>query len=721
MEFQNNLQALSNESLPSVAQLGPSPDNTQQQQSTHDNPLQYPADSAVGTSNNLDLLWDWDWDRGADDFLPTTFFDTGHPLSDLWRTDTLHSSNVTIPTSDPRTCSISAQHMLVSEHAMTLRPLCERLPPVEPDFELSNNERLPIQEVGSGHSTEVQQPVSPSSPWNISVQAYALICNGLDPYRPILPSNFSIPSRRTLSRFFEAYFQEFHQHHPFLHIPTTVTSLLAPELILAIAAVGAFYRFEGAKGYILFIASKAIIMQHITVQHHPYDSRHSTNAPQSSASILSKRSNTAPQFSGSGRPQPDTSIPWFEARAKLQTMQALIIIMELASWSDNPMSREALGIASQLTILVREGGISIEDEIPEGTEWLEWIRREERRRTLFVAYVLFNMQSIAFNVPPMILNQDVRLCLPHCGSEWEATSSTQFMHLRHVYGHDERSFRGALEQILHGRNVHSIGPLSAFGNHVLIVGLVQQIFLERHVLRSVSSTIISLTPDSLKVYESAFQSWQLSWEATQESSLDPSSPKGPLGFDAAAMLRLAYIRLNANMGPIRDLMSKDPQCIAREFVCEDTLRLMRSPHLDRAILQCIHALSIPVRIGIPFVARSLALKRSIQHALCNLECAYLLSRWLGTVAEVVALEKIQSLREDERSLLGMIASLIRETDLASTLDKSEDDATSIRRMAASVVRLWADTFSGSHVFYIVDAIGTTLFVMADILEARLNE
>lgn len=69
----------------------------------------------------------------------------------------------------------------------------------------------------------------------------------------------------------------------------------------------------------------------------------------------------------------------------------------------------------------------------------------------------------------------------------------------------------------------------------------------------------------------------------------------------------------------------------------------------------------------------------------------------------------------------MIASLIRETDLASTLDQSEDDAMSIRRMAASVVRLWADTFGGSHVFYIVDAIGTTLFVVADLLEARLHE
>jgi hypothetical protein len=118
-----------------------------------------------------------------------------------------------------------------------------------------------------------------------------------------------------------------------------------------------------------------------------------------------------------------------------------------------------------------------------------------------------------------------------------------------------------------------------------MVGLVQQISLERHVLRSVSSRAISLGPDRLKSYEAAFRSWQQSWEATQESSLDPSSPKGPLGFDAAALLWLGYIRLNADMGPHRDLMSKDPQTIARAFVSKDALHLKRSSHLDRAVLQ----------------------------------------------------------------------------------------------------------------------------------------
>jgi hypothetical protein len=78
------------------------------------------------------------------------------------------------------------------------------------------------------------------------------------------------------------------------------------------------------------------------------------------------------------------------------------------------------------------------------------------------------------------------------------------------------------------------------------------------------------------------------------------------------------------------------------------------------------------------------------------------------------------LRQDENSVLGMVASLIRETDLASHLERSDDDARTIRRMAATVVRLWADTFSGSHVFRIMDTVGEALTLAASLLEQALH-
>ena len=41
-------------------------------------------------------------------------------------------------------------------------------------------------------------------------------------------------------------------------------------------------------------------------------------------------------------------------------------------------------------------------------------------------------------------------------------------------------------------------------------------------------------------------------------------------------------------------------------------------------------------------------------------------------------------------------------------------------MAATVVRLWAETFKGVHIFEIVRVIGETLSIVAELLEKRLE-
>lgn len=57
-------------------------------------------------------------------------------------------------------------------------------------------------------------------------------------------------------------------------------------------------------------------------------------------------------------------------------------------------------------------------------------------------------------------------------------------------------------------------------------------------------------------------------------------------------------------------------------------QLPPGPHLLPATLHATHALSIPVRLGVEYVARSHSFVWSIQHALCGLEFAVFLSKWL---------------------------------------------------------------------------------------------
>jgi hypothetical protein len=105
------------------------------------------------------------------------------------------------------------------------------------------------------------------SPLRISVVDHTVIKNRLDEFSSVLPNDFVFPSRHTLTRFLEGYISGFHEYLPFLHLPTLAPVEIAPELLLAILAVGAQYRFENNRGYALWYAAKAIAMEQIRRRH----------------------------------------------------------------------------------------------------------------------------------------------------------------------------------------------------------------------------------------------------------------------------------------------------------------------------------------------------------------------------------------------------------------------------------------------------------------------
>lgn len=648
------------------------------------------------------------WNNSNDiaDFLPASFFDTDFSLSDIWQTDNNRVNNSMATVSHTEQ---SGQDSIPrnADEPLSFISLPSRLPPLEPDSLSSRDERLPHNELDSPGGTDPVTDTETALPWNISALAYDRISAGIRTYDRILPTGFLIPSRHTISRYISGYFRGFHEHFPLIHPPTLKMDNVSPELLLAMVAMGAFCRVEKRKGYKLYLAAKAIIMHHLELR------------TRLSLTGLARGSSNHPRNKVSGSHA--TNIDGHEGTRTttsplgLQTLQSLVILIAMAMWADMPAVQDALSMGSQLAMLTREAGLGQPDEIVGRCAWSDWISREECRRTLFVSYTLLNLCSISFDVPPLILNQEIRLSLPHCNTEWVNTSAAEWQHTREKYGHTERQFQATLTDMMAGIDVHHEEPLSALGNYALINALIQSIYFERQ-----STTSHTIRLDIVKKFESALQTWQRSWEATAETSLDPESPRGPLGFNSAALLRLAYLRLNANLGPCRNLLSQDPQLIALLFTNNSPPLFTRSLHVDRAVLQCIHALSIPIRVGVAFAACIQSVNGSIQHPLCTLECAILLSRWLSIVSDVVQVSGLESLREDERKLLGMIASLIRETDWADTLESKETDSYCIRRMAATVVRLWAETFQGVHIFEIVRVIGETLSIVAETLEKNLE-
>lgn len=93
--------------------------------------------------------------------------------------------------------------------------------------------------------------------------------------------------------------------------------------------------------------------------------------------------------------------------------------------------------------------------------------------------------------------------------------------------------------------------------------------------------------------------------------------------------------------------------------------MYQSPHLEpthkltRAVLYSAHALSIPVKIGVNIVARNQAFIWSHQHALCALECAFVLSKWLIAVQHRIPRVPLD---EDESRLLVYITDMVVEAD-----------------------------------------------------------
>ena len=86
---------------------------------------------------------------------------------------------------------------------------------------------------------------------------------------------------------------------------------------------------------------------------------------------------------------------------------------------------------------------------------------------------------------------------------------------------------------------------------------------------------------------------------------------------------------------------------------------------------------------------------------------------------------------EERNILEMVRRMLDETEFAvpidpslsgtgagqpSRMDMALNDSTRLRQLSVAVIRLWAETFKGNHIFEMVKVMGLGLEGYADILE-----
>lgn len=131
------------------------------------------------------------------------------------------------------------------------------------------------------------------------------------------------------------------------------------------------------------------------------------------------------------------------------------------------------------------------------------------------------------------------------------------------------------------------------------------------------------------------------------------------------------------------------------------------------MLHAAHALSAPVRLGISYMDNTKTSIWSIEHSICSMESAVLLKFWLIMISTVVQASSLEVLRTYEKKLLGIVTSIIKETDQADILQIPDHYASRYRHMARAVMTLWSCVFNGIHILEIDDEVRRQLRRVAD--------
>jgi hypothetical protein len=264
-----------------------------------------------------------------------------------------------------------------------------------------------------------------------------------------------LPSKHALTRYLQSYADGFHKHSPMLHMPTYRITEAPPELTLAIAAVGAQYRFEFSNGLELYQKARHMTMERINkCQNHT--------------------------------PLPDTTGTEATSRCgAVDNVCTIIMLMVFARWRDEPgLLSEALQLQAPLAHALRQDGLSEPQKANDNIGWNQWIQAERRRRTKLIGFAHLNMQTITYNTPPLVFANEINLLLPCSTAEWEAKSSMAWQHL--MLGRQPAvSFQEGLRFLLAGPDkLESLAgrpwtsPLALF---TLLQAVLQNIMLARHL------------------------------------------------------------------------------------------------------------------------------------------------------------------------------------------------------------------------------------------------
>ena len=585
---------------------------------------------------------------------PSNPFDPSYqPIPD-WPLESTYNSNSDLP--HQQQLRAEAPNIGVDELDPETTPWASRMPSVQP------------QEHHPDQLTTRRQFMS-NDVAQVTHTCREVMIEKLKAYPSIIAPDFKLPSRHTLTCFATGYVTIFNEHYPLLHLPTLKLETLSLELFLSVAALGAQYYWERTKGLELFHVARAITYERLR------------------------------------GPAPSSQEANLEDYEALQAAQALILLIAVSTWSEAGKG-EAFSLRSLLEDVMHADCFNLNSPEQEDS-WPHWKHYEEVKRMKLIAYCFFNLHTITFDVPPMMLYRDLDVELACSECLWRADTSDKWRQ-QLITERQSLRFAGAFQALFETSTEHinDFETRSPLSGHTLLQAIIQHIWLLQQAENLPVKHTLASTEAATSV-EFALKRWRATWETKDESSGVPRSD-GPMPFTSRALLRLAYIRINIDSGSSRAIGTWDPQRIAKSLCHHRPVQ--RNDKMTRAALHCAQGLGIPIKLGINFVAHTQVFYWSNQYALCSLECALLLTKWLETVAVP---DPVPALTVRERNLLDFVVQLVNHTEYeAPRAQLLQDNKT----LSVIILRLWAKLFRPDSVWEIVDLIGKSLRAYADFLE-----
>ena len=291
-------------------------------------------------------------------------------------------------------------------------------------------------------------------------------------------------------------------------------------------------------------------------------------------------------------------------------------------WSETGKA-EAFSLRGLLEEVLQADALDV--RLPENNDsWLDWKQYEEVKRTKLIAYAFFNLHTITYDVPPIMLHRDVDVNLASSESIWRASDAEKWRLLKKEEP-PEVNFRTLFHDLFREVNDEGLPYLSSLSGHVLMHAIIQHMWLLQQAGNLPLQQTIASTTAATSV-GLALKRWRRCCEPDQSPTTDHSDSAGPMPFTSRALLRLAYIRLNIDSGSARSISTWDPEKIAASLYRQSPIE--RSDQMTKAAFHCAQGLGIPIKLGINFVAHTQVFYWSNQYALCSFECALLLTKWL---------------------------------------------------------------------------------------------